>query len=226
MIDKPLNQRWRKLDSLRESVTDSIQNRLKIARKAAKLSQAEVAQAAGITQPAYSQLESGRTRKGTSLIPIARALGVDAHWLTSGRGKMLGESIEDIRLRNLQLEIDIHGEEAISQKLESVIPGGLQQVLDGNISISNRLARRIEPPLQQPQGWLDCPHDAIADAIGFDDDHFGDLFEESDEPPEKPLSKDFIELVKLIKEKIQDGSLDHDVAQLLKQNIEVMTRKK
>lgn len=85
-------------------MTDSIQSRLKLARTAAKLSQAEVAEAAGITQPAYSQLESGRTRKGTSLIPIARALGVDAHWLTSGRGKMHGQSIEDIRLQNLQLE--------------------------------------------------------------------------------------------------------------------------
>ncbi|BBM00468.1 helix-turn-helix domain-containing protein [Microbulbifer sp. GL-2] len=206
-------------------MTDSIQSRLKLARKAAKLSQTEVAEAAGITQPAYSQLESGRTRKGTSLIPIARALGVDAHWLTSGRGKMHGESIEDIRLRNLQLEIDIHGEELISQRLESVIPGGLQKVLDGNISITNRLARRIEPPLQHPQGWLDYPHDEIADAIDLDNEHLGD-FEESDEALEKPLQKDFIELVKLIKEKIQDGSLDHDLAEHLKQNIRIMTRKK
>ncbi len=199
-------------------MTDSIQSRLKHARKSANLSQAEVADAAGITQPAYSQLESGRTRKGTSLIPIARALGVDAHWLTSGRGKMHGESIEDIRLRNLQLEIDIHGEESISQKLEGVIPGGLHGVLDGNIEISSRLARSIEPPLQQPLGWLDSPHDDIADAINisFDEDY-------SKNPSTK---KDFIELVKLIKEKIQDGSLDHDLVELLKQNIQIMTRKK
>lgn len=61
-----------------------LKDRLKIARKNAKKSQLEVADAIGITQSAYSQLETGRVDSSSHLPAIARFLGVDAYWLQTG----------------------------------------------------------------------------------------------------------------------------------------------
>lgn len=61
-----------------------LKDRLKIARKNAKKSQLDVADAIGITQSAYSQLETGRVDSSSHLPAIARFLGVDAYWLQTG----------------------------------------------------------------------------------------------------------------------------------------------
>ena len=64
----------------------TLQHRLKFARKRAKKSQAAVAEAVGISQPTYSDLERGESQ-GTTLLPqIAFFLGVNAYWLATGRG--------------------------------------------------------------------------------------------------------------------------------------------
>lgn len=61
-----------------------LKDRLKTARKIAKKSQEDVANAIKITQSAYSQLETGRVESSTHLPAIARYLGVDAYWLQTG----------------------------------------------------------------------------------------------------------------------------------------------
>lgn len=63
-----------------------LKDRLKEARKNAKKSQADVAEAIKITQSAYSQLETGRVDSSTHLPAIAKFLGVDAYWLQTGVG--------------------------------------------------------------------------------------------------------------------------------------------
>lgn len=63
-----------------------LKDRLKTARKKAKKSQLDVAEAIGITQGAYSQLETGRVDSSSHLATIAKILGVDAYWLQTGEG--------------------------------------------------------------------------------------------------------------------------------------------
>lgn len=63
-----------------------LKDRLKIARKNARKSQLEVAEAIGITQSAYSQLETGRVDSSSHLSTIAKFLGVDSYWLQTGDG--------------------------------------------------------------------------------------------------------------------------------------------
>lgn len=62
----------------------SLKDRLKESRKKANKTQAEVAEAVKISQPAYQALEAGRNQKSAFLPMIAQFLGVDPFWLTTG----------------------------------------------------------------------------------------------------------------------------------------------
>lgn len=63
----------------------SLKERLKESRSKAKKTQAEVAEAVKISQPAYQALESGKNQKSAFLPLIAQVLGVDPYWLTTGK---------------------------------------------------------------------------------------------------------------------------------------------
>lgn len=63
----------------------TLADRLKSSRKAAGKTQAEVADAVKMSQPAYQVLESGRVQRSAFLPLIAQYLGVDAYWLTTGK---------------------------------------------------------------------------------------------------------------------------------------------
>lgn len=66
-----------------------LKDRLKTARTAKKLSQAEVAERIdGLSQSAYSQLESGKSKTTTKGIELARLFGVTPEWLATGQGEM------------------------------------------------------------------------------------------------------------------------------------------
>jgi transcriptional regulator with XRE-family HTH domain len=64
--------------------------RVRFARKEAKLTQVQLAAKAGIGQSALSSIENDDTRwtRGPNLLRLASALDVDAEWLESGSGKM------------------------------------------------------------------------------------------------------------------------------------------
>jgi transcriptional regulator with XRE-family HTH domain len=64
----------------------NLSDRLKWARSRAGVSQAAVAEAVGISQPTYSDLEKGRQRTTGVLPQIAAFLGVEALWLAAGKG--------------------------------------------------------------------------------------------------------------------------------------------
>lgn len=64
-------------------------DRLKRARKARKMSQASLAEAVGLDQTTISNLERGKVLSTSKTAQIARALGVDPHWLATGQGEML-----------------------------------------------------------------------------------------------------------------------------------------
>lgn len=68
----------------------TLQSRLLRARKAAKKSQKAVSDAVGISQPAYSDLELGKSSSSSYLVQIANVLGVDPLWLATGEGEPAG----------------------------------------------------------------------------------------------------------------------------------------
>ena len=64
----------------------ALKDRLKIQGLKLK-TQAEVAEAVKMSQPAYQALESGKNLKSAFLPLIAQFLGVDAYWLTTGNSE-------------------------------------------------------------------------------------------------------------------------------------------
>lgn len=66
-----------------------LKDRMKQARKHAGLTQRELAQAVGVSQPVISQLESGENLQSVHLVKIASVCGVDAAWLAEDVGEMV-----------------------------------------------------------------------------------------------------------------------------------------
>lgn len=66
----------------------SIGNRVKQARKAAKMTQIELAAKSGLKQSTISDLEVGKSQGTTNIASLAAALGVSALWLETGKGGM------------------------------------------------------------------------------------------------------------------------------------------
>ena len=60
--------------------------RLKLARKRAKLTQPALAKKVGIKQPSISGIETGEYSTSTHTVAFARACGVSAQWLETGKG--------------------------------------------------------------------------------------------------------------------------------------------
>lgn len=67
----------------------NLSQRLKAARKHADLTQKELADAAGVSQPVISQIEGGTSLKSVHIAKLATACRVDLMWLSEGSGEML-----------------------------------------------------------------------------------------------------------------------------------------
>lgn len=67
---------------------NTISNRAKSRRVELGLTQAEVAELAGITQQSYQQLEAGETKRPRNLLEISSALKCTAQWLMYGKAKL------------------------------------------------------------------------------------------------------------------------------------------
>lgn len=67
----------------------SLAERLKQRRKDLGYSQAKVAEAVGLSQPSYGDIENGKTQSSRKLVQIANALKVNPYWLATGEGEML-----------------------------------------------------------------------------------------------------------------------------------------
>ncbi|HHY2118545.1 TPA: helix-turn-helix domain-containing protein [Acinetobacter baumannii] len=72
--------------------------RLKLSRRNAGITQNELAMGAGISQSTISQIESGSTSFSKYLTAIAKVLGVDAHWLQTGREDSASVKINQVCL--------------------------------------------------------------------------------------------------------------------------------
>jgi phage repressor protein C with HTH and peptisase S24 domain len=77
-----------------DNIGMSIGTRVKQARKAARMTQIELATRSGLKQSSISDLEVGKSQGTTYLASLASALGVNPLWLETGRGTMHGASSE------------------------------------------------------------------------------------------------------------------------------------
>ncbi|AEO00990.1 cI repressor-like protein [Psychrobacter phage Psymv2] len=66
---------------------NTLPDRLKSARERLNLSQQQVADAVGMKQPSYYQLEAGKSKRSRFINDIARVLKVDVDWLMTGEGQ-------------------------------------------------------------------------------------------------------------------------------------------
>ena len=64
---------------------DTLPDRLKFAREKMDLSQQDVADAVGMKQPSYYQLEAGKSKRSRFINDIARVLNRDVNWLMYGQ---------------------------------------------------------------------------------------------------------------------------------------------
>jgi len=71
---------------------ETLAQRLRYCRERAKLSQSELARRVGIKPQAIQYIESGKVYKPRNILEIAEVVGVDAHWLSSGKGAMAGHA--------------------------------------------------------------------------------------------------------------------------------------
>lgn len=76
-----------------------LKERLKLSRKHAGLTQAQVADTVGLTQATYSQLERGIVKSTSKIVEIANLLKVNPTWLATGEGSMENKPTID-QLRN------------------------------------------------------------------------------------------------------------------------------
>lgn len=99
---------------------NTLAERLKIAREKAGLSQQQVADMAGMKQPAYFKVETGKTQRTGFLTEIAKALNVDAEWLATGEGEMTTPTF-DLQAHIDSLPSAITHEQAIAEGRESIL---------------------------------------------------------------------------------------------------------
>lgn len=65
--------------------TETLMSRVRQARMAKGLSQQQIAEAVGMSQPSYYKIENGKTQRSGYINDIARVLGVDVDWLINGK---------------------------------------------------------------------------------------------------------------------------------------------
>ena len=70
-------------------------DRIKAARKHAKLTQPKLAAIVGVTQATISELETGKSQSSSNTSAIAAACGVNALWLERGIGSMLDQEASE-----------------------------------------------------------------------------------------------------------------------------------
>lgn len=85
-----------------------LQDRLKMARARAGLSQSQLANQVGIKQASVSEIERGITRSSGYTVKLGRACGVSPLWLSEGIGDMI-ESEPIARAAGAEDEISVFG---------------------------------------------------------------------------------------------------------------------
>lgn len=130
---------------------DTIATRALAARKFARMTQKEAETASGVKQSDISKIERGDTERPAGLLALARAYGVDAHWLDTGDGP----SPEDLILAGA---MSAAGRSALGTA--NTEPGPAQRGLVPLISwVQAGAWNPTSDPLQpgEAERWMPCP---------------------------------------------------------------------
>lgn len=135
-----------------------LKDRLKQARKHRKMSQVRLSEATGLDQTTISNLETGKVLSTSKLVQIARALQVDAHWLATGMGSMLGKQISsDAELLDTEI---LEGDEPLRpdevllpllREVEFAAGSGATQVIENHGAQERFSLPRLSRSGVQPQ---------------------------------------------------------------------------
>ncbi|AQQ67470.1 hypothetical protein Mag101_07330 [Microbulbifer agarilyticus] len=121
--------------------------------------------------------------------------------------------IKDVRKKNLNLLADEHGRAEIAERLGYPDTNYLNQLCGGHTDMGSRTARKVEERFQLPRGWMDYPQQAES------------IHEAAASKAAAPLPQEVVSLLALIEETARDGVLTAEYAQLLEQQIRMMTTK-
>lgn len=101
---------------------NTLAERVKFARERAGLTQQEVADLAGMKQPSYFKIETGKTKRTGFINKLANVLKVDSNWLETGNGSI------DTHSKNFDLQAHIDSlpsaithEQAVAEGQESIM---------------------------------------------------------------------------------------------------------
>lgn len=125
----------------------NLANRAKKRRLELNLTQAEVAQRAGIAQQSIEAIENGKTRKPRNLIPLAAALECDPKWLLLG-----GDVVTDYNYGARRVPILSYVQAGLFAAAESLeIDGDFEYVLTTAELSERSFALRIRGDSMEPE---------------------------------------------------------------------------
>ena len=76
---------------------NTISQRLRKKREEMNLSQAQLAEKAGMTQQSLQAIEAGNTKRPRFLLEIASVLQCDAHWLLYGEDRSSAPELSNLK---------------------------------------------------------------------------------------------------------------------------------
>jgi phage repressor protein C with HTH and peptisase S24 domain len=108
--------------------------RLKESRKRVRLTQSAVADAVGISQSTYQELESGKSKKSAHLTQIALVLGVNPNWLANGQDAPSSDTLTPQILENTTIHLLNNPHNNEGRILVDVVNIKFLEDLDGSIA--------------------------------------------------------------------------------------------
>lgn len=98
----------------------TLAERVKLARDRLNLSQQDVADATGMSQPSYYKIEKGHTKRTTYINELAKVFEVNVDWLANGSGEMLSGAANKVEeAKHAGNEITSDPEKELARILEA-----------------------------------------------------------------------------------------------------------
>lgn len=135
---------------------NTLPDRLKFAREQLNLSQQQVADAVGMKQPSYYQLEAGKSKRSRFISDIARVLETNVDWLMYGEGDNAPKPSRD----------------HLMQKIRDIENGGLSfdhPTPEGTVGVSMASQSTMVPILSwvAAGSWSNVEAVTFSDAVGY-----------------------------------------------------------
>lgn len=135
---------------------NTLPDRLKFAREQLNLSQQQVADAVGMKQPSYYQLEAGKSKRSRFISDIARVLETNVDWLMYGEGDNAPKPSRD----------------DLMQKIRDIENGGLSfdhPTPEGTVGVSMASQSTMVPILSwvAAGSWSNVEAVTFSDAVGY-----------------------------------------------------------